>query len=244
MPCFAKATQGVASFECSDEMSPDQRAKYHIYPVDLWIVGFAGFTEDESRPGGIVRLIGELDHRYSGRIDCGHVLEAGHHRCRVEFRPWHDRVEPLAETIFRRQPESVPPRILVACYSWGVATAMRFAAALADRGLEIDHLVSADGVYRHGYPLGWWRALLPWKRIVVPDNVRQVSAFYQRSDWPRGHKLVRADGSQRAISWPSRPVPQTHRFMDDAAGFQTEVRQRASELSKFEPDNRLRVYRP
>lgn len=135
-----------------------------------------------------------------------------HHR-------WNDDFRDAAEFIWRyRATQGEPTRIALYGYSWGVAGCLRLARELQKRGMGVDYLVSSDGVYRHWYPLGSWRAMVSWSKLVVPSNVANVLWFRQRSNLPAGHDIVAEDSSKTQVFKPV-VLEQTHQYMDDAPMF-------------------------
>lgn len=173
--------------------------------IHTWHVLCAGFLQREGDPNGFLRLWHELHAEHAGPDTC------------VLLRQWSDDTNRLAELIFRLCNRTAPCIVLYG-YSWGGWSAVLLARQLQRRGLFVDHLVLCDAVYRHWYWLGQWRAFWPWKRIVIPANVAEVTWFRQRFDWPRGHDVVAEDGRETRVHEP-REVRVAHVYMDDLAEF-------------------------
>lgn len=132
---------------------------------------------------------------------------------------WNDDFRDTAEFVWRyRATQGEPTRIALYGYSWGVAGCIRLARELQKRGMGVDYLVSSDGVYRHWYPLGSWRAMVSWSRLVVPANVANVFWFRQRSNLPAGHDIVAEDRTKTQVLNPVT-LTRTHQYMDDAPEF-------------------------
>lgn len=175
-------------------------------PIRKWVICIAGFLQDEGTPHGIVQVWRDLHARHAAP------------NIRVEFRSWDDRTAPLAELIWRLRPPRKQPHVTIAAYSWGGASAQRLARDLARRGIVVSEMVLSDAVYRHGYWLGNWRALVPWSKITIPANVRRVTWFRQTVDRPRGHSLVPADPTATEIA-PATVYQVGHTYMDDLTAF-------------------------
>lgn len=175
-------------------------------PIRKWIICVAGFLQDEGTPGGLVALWRQL-HSVHAAPDV-----------RVEFRAWNDRAGPLAELVWRLRPDTNRPAVVICAYSWGGASAQNIADQLARRGLVVDQMVLADAVYRHGYCLGNWRALVPWSQITIPHNVRRVAWFRQKTNRPRGHDLTAADPTKTTIE-AATLARVDHKYMDDLREF-------------------------
>ena len=104
--------------------------------------------------------------------------------------------------------------VRIAAYSWGATGAVVLSRGLAKRGVPVKSITMSDGVYRHHYFAGNWRAFFPAYPIHVPANVGEVFTFVQRNNWPRGHRVV-AKGSDTTIHEPIVVDGVTHQFMDD-----------------------------
>lgn len=170
-----------------------------------WIYIIGGFLQTQGKPNGSIRLFDDLDCKFSRP---GEV--------RVEFNRWSDNWSDVAEHVWRLRPDGYSDRIrVVICgYSWGGYSATLLAREFAKRGVSVHSLVLSDAVYRHWYPLGWWRAFAPWRRIKVPENVRYVHWFRQDLNFPRGHDIVAENPSRTRVSAPIK-ANQFHSYMDD-----------------------------
>ena len=144
---------------------------------------------------------------------------------RVEFCTWSDDFSGLAELIWRcNRDNPSAAAVYVYAYSWGGASAMVFARELMARGLVVRVMVLSDPVYRSPWCLRWWRALWPWSRIYVPENVMVVRWFRQTSDWPRGHTLDSNDYADTLV-FEAVVMPHTrHKYMDDLPAFHERCR--------------------
>lgn len=196
--------QGRSETDAADRLEAGRRRPPSV-AVQRWLILFSGFLQREDRPSGFLRLFADLNRLHAGPTT------------RVELRSWRDDAARLAEFVFLlRNGES--PRITLYGYSWGGAAAIEFAGELRRRGLIVEHLVLCDAVYRHRYALGQWRALVPWSRLVVPENVRRVTWFRQRQSLPRGHEVVAADAAATRVDTPHTLLCD-HCWCDDAPGF-------------------------
>lgn len=176
-------------------------------PIDRWHVCISGFRQHRGSPTGLEAL--------------WQRLRAAHHNgvAAVELCAWNDNWSALAEFIWRFRRDGQPPRIGIYAYSWGAGWGfIQLARQLRRRGLEVQHAVLSDPVYRHWYRAGNWRAFVPGIPIEVPANVRRVQYFVQRQNWPRGHRVIAADATQTAI-WAPITLNADHEKMDDADEF-------------------------
>lgn len=182
-----------------------QRFQFHI--------GISGFLQSEGKENGILNLTEKLSAAGFNR-----------HAVRVWYRPWNSDWAEVAEHIWNiGQKSDVGIDVNIFAYSWGVGWgSMQLATELGKRGIDVQHLVSCDGVYRH--PQFWLRWLSLTKRnaslapvIRVPSNVLEVHPFHQRQNRPQGHELVATSTAQRIHRSIERT--RTHQFMDDDAAF-------------------------
>lgn len=173
-----------------------------------WHIVISGFQQKSGTINGTVRIWDALRRITASRRDAV-----------VEQHSWNADFADLAERIVKLQPMDGRPVVNIYGYSWGGMSAANFAAELRRRGVNVNHMVLSDAVYRHWYWLGWWRAFAPWRSIVIPDNVRQVTAFVQRQSWPRGHRITPANAKRTKMEKPVVLVFD-HCWMDDASQFQ------------------------
>lgn len=187
-------------------------------PRDLvfryWHICITGFLQDEGTAEGIPRLWAELHKLYADSDTY------------VGFRTWREDPVGAAKLIARLRPNGFDgdsyrgfPRVKIYAYSWGGMTACHLARELRKRRIAVEAMVLSDPVYRHWYLGGQWRALVPWSRIQVPENVREVHWLKQTHDWPRGHQLVAADPDRTLIHPPRVFAGASHAYMDDAPEF-------------------------
>lgn len=149
---------------------------------------------------------------------------------RIESLEWNADMQAEAAFIARHAAEGEEPIVCLYPYSWGFGWgAIRLALALEAKGIGVYAMRVCDGVYRHGYRLGNWRALWPWSVIELPANVacHNVELFVQRHSWLRGHRVVDAAGLEItprlidqviincAAGW-SLIVPATHYNLDES----------------------------
>ena len=160
-----------------------------------------------------------------------HWVHAGPNTC-VTLRAWNSDWNALAELIWRISRGQPMPRIAIYGYSWGGMSAVILARQLQRRGIKVQWMVLSDPVYRHWYPLGNWRTLVPWSEIIVPTNVDWVDSFRQRTSWLRAHRVVAADSRETHVSapWMARHID--HRHMDDLVEFQKRCKEVANIIKK------------
>lgn len=176
-------------------------------PITAWHVVASGFTQDESRWHGMVRLWRDMHARLSAAEDV------------VSLRTWNTNWRALAEHIFLVQQEQ-GDRIAIGiyAYSWGAAGAMRLARELDARGIPVMEMVCSDPIYRHPLWSFAWLSLTSWRRLVVPQNVRRVQWFYQRMNRPMSQGLVAADDTRTIIEKGVELIRQ-HQYCDDSKQF-------------------------
>ena len=188
---------------------------HHTLAIKRWHVVISGFTQNEARETGLMALWRKL------RVQSAPGTE-------VQLRCWHDRWSDLAELIHLNRNGGTPD-VVISGYSFGGYSATILAAELERRGIPVRAMVLCDAVYRHWYRAGWWRSLMPWCRIRVPANVREV--FWLRQGNPRfelgrrgpvvqpaGHDVFAADEDATEIH-PPVVLPNEHAYMDDAPDF-------------------------
>lgn len=174
-------------------------------PVKEWHVVLSGFMQRQGDINGMVLIWQDLR-----RVVPSHAV--------LQLHSWNCNLPDLAELIARLAPDDARPRVNIYGYSWGGQSAIHLARQLNRRGLFVDHMVLSDAVYRHWYPLGWWRAFLPWLAIRVPDNVRRVTHFRQQRSSPCGHRLI-AENTGKTVLDPVVFLPVEHCWMDDQPEF-------------------------
>lgn len=181
-----------------------------------WHIVIGGFRQTEGKPTGMVRLWQRLHelHSQSGAV--------------VELRSWNDNWRDLAELIWRVQPDDEPVVVKVYAYSWGAGWgAMQLARELGRRGVNVAWMVLSDPVYRSPLAITRWLAMVPWRSILVPANVRVVHWFRQRLSLPAGH-LLRPVRKERTVITPPVWAEVSHLYMDDLKSFHKEAERVAS----------------
>lgn len=189
-----------------------------LRPVLEWHEVIAGNLQKEGDASGMPKLWRYLQSRVSGRDTV------------VTFSAWNHDPASIAERIWRLSLYlGVTPKVFIYAYSWGCMTAINVCRALRRRGLKAGiKLVFSDPVYRHWYKLGWWRSLVNWFSIKVPDNVDEAWYYVQRNPLllfngrvhvnPRGHRLHAEDPQATTIHGP-RVMAESHQYMDDLTDF-------------------------
>lgn len=176
-------------------------------PILTWHVVASGFLQDESKWHGMVKLWRDFHEWYASP------------ECVVSLRTWNSDWAALAEHIFLTQQEQ-GPRIKVACYgySWGCSGLMKLARELNKRGIPVQGMVLSDPIYRSPLMCFAWLAMVSWRRIVVPNNVRMVRWFYQKQNLPQSQGLVAQDEKRTMIFEPTE-LDRTHQYCDDSGQF-------------------------
>lgn len=171
-----------------------------------WHILLSGFMQRQGDVNGMVHIWDELRRV----VESPSVV--------VQLHSWNCNLADIAELIKKLTPLDAPPRINLYGYSWGGQSCVNLARELRRRGLQVDHMVLSDAVYRHWYPFGWWRAFAPWRSIRVPDNVRRVTHFRQQQSLPMGHRVIAENPGLTTID-PVTWLRVDHCWMDDASQF-------------------------
>ncbi len=181
----------------------------HRHLIEEVHVVISGFLQYEGKPNGMIRLWRDIHHHCSGP------------ECLVLMKTWNDDMNALAEFIWRLS--IFKPRVCVYGYSWGGAASAKLAGHLGDRGIRVDTMVLSDAVYRHGYWLGNWRALVPFSSITV-DNTDRVFPFRQGSRLGKisGHEILPAN--ERTKVYNTHWFSLSHQHMDDLRAFHEKSR--------------------
>lgn len=175
--------------------------------IPAWHVVISGFTQRLEHPSGSQYLWNSI------RLARENCREAA---CLLE--PWNSDWRGIAEWIWRFRPLDRPARVYVYAYSWGGGWGFpQLAKELDERGIEIQHAVLTDPVYRSPRRLLAPLALCPIVPIMVPANVREVSWFFQRTNrFLRGHEPIAADPLRTKINKGVECLGLTHHYMDDS----------------------------
>lgn len=190
--------------------------------VRHWHLVIGGFlqTEGQGSLNGTMILWNRLHSKYAQADTV------------VEWHAWSADVDALAEKVVQFSVEGLP-KIYLYAYSWGATTAIRLARAFRRRGYTVHILCLCDGVYRHWYYLGQWRALVPGSRLQIPENVEEVYWYYQTRPRfslmrkmlggplfsPAGHKPQPLSKNTRIH--PGIRLYHDHTHMDNSAEWQT-----------------------
>ena len=177
-------------------------------PIYRWIYIIPGFLQNRGGDNGMVSLWKSLHMLYSN------------YATRVELAHWSSDWRAHAECI-NRMSDDREAEIVIAGYSWGGYSSTLLARELAKHGRKVQQMVLCDAVYRHKYTLGNWRAMWPYSKIEIPANVREVTWFRQKRNYPRGHKLV--PESDTTIIHNPTELKYKHGKMDDSYLFHKEV---------------------
>jgi len=110
--------------------------------------------------------------------------------------------------------------VRIVAYSWGVGHgAVTLARLLQAQGVDVNHLVSCDGVHRPRW-LRWralWSPLLGEPRIVLPANVKIVDFLRQKTNLPHGHLFTTSNGT--VVNDHGILKGRTHADMDNSREF-------------------------
>lgn len=171
----------------------------------------SGFTQRSGRVSGMLRL-------------CESLVEEGFacgQRWRTDLVDWRSDFVDVADRVALRSViHGVRPRINLCGYSYGGWGALRLAAELEIRGIEVPVLTLVDPVARAPWiprPIPTPSSMLSRFRsriLHVPANVGIVHEFYQRTNRPQGHRLRLEPVTQIGSS---TELDLRHDQMDDAA---------------------------
>ena len=186
----------------------------HTQRFKKFHVVISGFLQHEGQPNGMIRLWGDL------------YAEQGSRDTLVMMKTWDDNMNSLAEFIWRMSENGVD--VNVYGYSWGGAAVIRLAKAMKKRGMYINKMVLSDAVYRHSYWLGNWRSFIQFFKLVIPNNVRSVWWFRQKSRFGKlsGHDVVadwRGVGTDSTVVFDPVWCNCEHTYMDDNRKFHNKV---------------------
>jgi len=174
-------------------------------PIAQHIIVINGFQQDRYGDTGLGRLATRLHELYASPIQA------------VSVHAWNDDFKGVASRIWHASRplswEEIDIRIIA--FSWGMGHgALSLCRELAQHGLDVNALVSCDGVYHHQrYPwlamvnpsrVARWRAgvelYLPWcaplrwllnvPTLRIPANVLKVHVCRQRLSRPMGAEIV------------------------------------------------------
>lgn len=192
-----------------------------------WHIVISGFQQRRGKLNGMVTIWRDL-------ID----IVQSKPSARVELLLWSDSVSEMAEQIKLLSPELEMPIVNIYGYSWGGQSAVNLAKELRRRSIKVNRLTLSDPVYRASrflmfFWLLQWRAFWDSYTITVPDNVLRATAFYQRSNYPRGHLLKAANPGLTEIDEPVI-VNTDHCWMDQNDDFRTACRNAAWSIKRTE----------
>ena len=201
---------------------------YDTPDVIRWHQCISGFTQTERRCHGVLKLSEKL-----------HACGYNNHVSRVSLRPWNSDWSETAEHIWLiGQHHRAEVVVNIYAYSWGVGWgAVKLCRELKKRGVMVNALVSADGVYRHPLLCLRWLSLLKRDRtfapvIRIPSNVREVICFHQSLNQPQGHRIV-GDEDFSGIIRPSVEINATHQYVDDSDHFHSAAMHAAERLRRL-----------
>jgi pimeloyl-ACP methyl ester carboxylesterase len=175
------------------------------HEYNRWMFFYLGYQQGLAAPTGLERL---WSHIYR----CA-TADA------VIFPPqyWNERYRDLPSFIRRHSGDD--PKIVIVGYSYGAYRALELCDSLRRQDLEVDVLVSCDGVARLRHISEWFTLprLLSYHphglKFKVPSNVRRVVAYRQAEDYPRGHDFWFYD---KSAIYDEHWIKRQHRWMDEA----------------------------
>ena len=168
--------------------------------VQCWVTCISGFLQHKGRPNGITALWNYLRKYNSPTLVLDHLL-------------WTADVEKEAEFRWRYLDQRENKNVIVG-YSWGGQTAVNLCEHLNDRGIQVDHLILIDAVRRLRPWLLRWTAFVPFMRLSIPENVKEVTWYTQNNNLPKGHKVV-AKNPRKTKIHERIDMPLQHTYADD-----------------------------
>jgi hypothetical protein len=140
-------------------------------------------------------------------------------RTTVNIWTWDSNWKDVAALMRMVAGPAEQPRLFVYAYSWGAGWGfVQLAKHLREHGLQVEHAILADPVYRSPWLPTWLPAnplsLTRFPTIDIPRNVRKVSWTYQRRNRPWGHTPV-ADRPKLTHIEPGVQCPGPHEAMDN-----------------------------
>lgn len=173
--------------------------------ISRWLWIFSGFLQSMKAANG-----SEMIWRSARRLATADMC--------VQLRDFCSDPKTVAGFIARNSPDLTPPRVVLAGYSWGGDCAVDVAKVLGEHGYPVEELVLGDGVFRGGF--------LEFGDLRVPDTVQRVTAFVQRTDHPRGSKILYRGGELAPVV-----LPYGHAGIDDSAEYADAVIAAAQRLA-------------
>lgn len=150
---------------------------------------FGGFTQTAGSDSGMMRLW--------ARLFRWRATSLAHAATLILPRRWKDDPEEMTHLLERHVHHTLPPRIVIAGYSWGAGYgAIRLAKRLRKAGHDVDLMILVDPVYRSRLPAGFrLLAFTTWFGIRVPDNVKNIIVWRQSNHGPRGTHIIAEDAN-------------------------------------------------
>jgi hypothetical protein len=183
----------------------------------------SGFTQNEGYFHGVMKL--------SERLHETGIDDGFNHR--VILNRWNSDWKKIAEYYWLLAEYYIEPiSLCIYAYSWGAGWgAMQLAKHLSNSRIQIRVMVLSDPVYRHkNYLMRLLNIPIFDPIIKVPHNVKEVFSFKQRTNWPRGHRLIADNGT---VIHPTVVIENcTHQKMDDSWLFHALCLEVASRINK------------
>ena len=205
---------------------------------------------------------GQHEGLWNGNLELKEILKqefdsCGRREVDIQLYPWNSNWQWVARQFhlerLRYQLTYSQYQVVVFAYSWGVGNGLvKLAKALNQYGIGIRCAVVCDGIYRHPYPGGEWRAYFgDWfnarfSQITLPTRrdgspiIERVKAFYQRRTRPMGQVPI----TKAPLEWTELYYP--HVDMDDAPEWHLECVKTAKAYIQRKPliDTGARAAKP
>jgi len=174
--------------------------------VNQWVICISGWGQNEGMLTGIENLQDRIYRQCAS--DTSKVL----------LRAWNDTPEHVASRIWNRRPVKDTPRVVLIGYSYGGCTAIRINDALEDRGIPVAQMVLCDAIWRYSSAPTFF-SLLPWWKLRVSSNVKNLWTYRQDQDAPRGHRVKRDDNYATKLMRDRVVTNRSHEYMDELPEF-------------------------
>jgi RHS repeat-associated protein len=170
----------------------------NVDPDGRVVIGFTGFIS-ANEDSQIRALMTRLDN--AGGLGTARAFDSDGRSEALEFVEMALRVDP-------DQP------VVIMGHSWGADSAFRLAAALGQKGIHVNALITIDPIGKTGGE-GFFRS--PNEAWTVPSNVRMAVNYFQRSDLPLMGNLIKASAPSTSVANILVKPPITHKTMDEVA---------------------------
>ena len=185
-----------------------------------------GFLQNYSSPeNGLPGIEYELKKLYT---NCSEDLtEVAYHQWLIDPK---DYVRRCVRFGFDRDKKQMA-KIQLVGYSFGAQTVQNMLMEYHALQIPVQKVILIDPVRRDSrYPWGYLQAFNRFARFIIPSNVQDVTVFYQRQNWPRGHRVETLAGSDTVLQ--RHELHLDHTICDNAPIVRRMILQQAEALHK------------